>query len=121
MSPLNEIDYLLYSPGDCAGALGFGLNVEPPAPKRRFNQTLDLAKLQDVADAIIKDEEFPADSANDQIEDLMLIGTSMGGARPKAVVENESGLWIINSKGQMINGIMRALNMPCLFWHEVVA
>jgi serine/threonine-protein kinase HipA len=94
MPQLNEIDYLLYSPDDRAGALGFGLNVEPPAPKRRFNQTLDLAKLQDVADAIIKDEELPADSANDQIEDLMLIGTSMGGARPKAVVEDENSLWI---------------------------
>ena len=91
---LSEIDYLLYSPDDRAGALGFGLNQTPPAPKRLFNQTLDLEKLQSVADAIVKDEELPADAANDQIEDLMLIGTSMGGARPKAVVEDESGLWI---------------------------
>ncbi len=91
---LAEIDYLLYSPDDRAGALGFGLNQTPPAPKRLFNQTLDLEKLQNVADAIVKDEELPADAANDQIEDLMLIGTSMGGARPKAVVEDESGLWI---------------------------
>jgi len=91
---LSELDYLLYSPDDRAGALGFGLNKEPPAPKRRFNQTLDLAKLQDVADAIVKDEGLPADAPNDQVEDLMLIGTSMGGARPKAVVEDEYGLWI---------------------------
>ena len=27
-------------------------------------------------------------------EELLLLGTSMGGARPKAVVEDESGLWI---------------------------
>lgn len=91
---LGEIDYLLYSPDDRAGALGFGLYQTPPAPKRLFNQTLDLEKLQNVADAIVKDEELPADAANDQIEDLMLIGTSMGGARPKAVVEDEDGLWI---------------------------
>jgi serine/threonine-protein kinase HipA len=91
---LSEIDYLLYSPDDRAGALGFGLNQTPPAPKRLFNQTLDLEKLQSVADAIVKDEELPADATNDQIEDLMLIGTSMGGARPKAVVEDENGLWI---------------------------
>ena len=94
ITQLSEMDYLLYSPDDRAGALGFGLNVEPPAPKRKFNQTLDLAKLQNIADAIIKDEELPADTANDQIEDLMLIGTSMGGARPKAIVEDENGLWI---------------------------
>ncbi len=91
---LSEMDYLLYSPDDRAGALGFGLNVAPPAPKREFNQTIDLEKLLDVADAIMKDEELSADTANDQVEELMLIGTSMGGARPKAVVEDENGLWI---------------------------
>ncbi len=29
-----------------------------------------------------------------QVQDLLLIGTSMGGARPKAVVEDGEGLWI---------------------------
>ncbi len=91
---LSELDYLLYSPDDRAGALGFGLNQEPPAPKRRFNQTLDLEKLQAIADAIVQDEDLPAGSDHEQVEDLMLIGTSMGGARPKAVVEDDDGLWI---------------------------
>ena len=91
---LNELDYLLYSPDDRAGALGFGLNQKPPAPKRIFNQTLSLTELQNIADALMKDEELPADTAHAQIEDLMLIGTSMGGARPKAVVEDVDGLWI---------------------------
>ena len=35
---LTELDYLLNSPDDRAGALGFGLNVEPPAPLRTFNR-----------------------------------------------------------------------------------
>ena len=91
---LNELEYLLYSPDDRAGALGFGLNQVPPAPKRNFNKTLDLAKLQAVADAIVNDEDVPADAANEQVQNLMLIGTSMGGARPKAVVEDDAGLWI---------------------------
>jgi len=89
-----ELEYLLHSPDDRAGALGFGLNQTPPAPKRSFNQTLDLAKMQAVADAIVADAELPADAAHEQVENLMLIGTSMGGARPKAVVEDEAGLWI---------------------------
>ena len=89
-----EMAYLLYSPDDRAGALGFGLNQTPPAPKRSFNQTLDLAKMQAIADAIAADEELPADAAHEQVENLMLIGTSMGGAHPKAVVEDEAGLWI---------------------------
>ena len=30
---LGEFDYLLHGPDDRAGALGFGLNAEPPAPR----------------------------------------------------------------------------------------
>lgn len=99
-----EMGYLLYSPDDRAGALGFGLNQTPPAPKRTFNQTLDLEKVQVIADAIMADEEPAADDRrdhvgdlaadHDQVEKLLVIGTSMGGARPKAVVEDEAGLWI---------------------------
>lgn len=91
---LSELDYLMYSPDDRAGALGFGLSKMPPVPERIFNQTLDLEKLQKIADAIINEEEFSNAVANNQIADLLLIGTSMGGARPKAVVEDKEGLWI---------------------------
>jgi serine/threonine-protein kinase HipA len=91
---LGEIDYLLESPDDRAGALGFGLGQEPPAPRRKFNKTLDLAKLQKIADDIIRQEIKEKDDNVVQIEELMLIGTSMGGARPKTVVEDEQGLWI---------------------------
>lgn len=96
-----EMDYLLYSPDDRAGALGFGLGQAPPAPKRTFNRTLDLAMVQTIADAIVADEDQPAAGGagvavadHDQVEKLMVIGTSMGGARPKAVVEDDDGLWI---------------------------
>jgi serine/threonine-protein kinase HipA len=91
---LGEMDYLLESPDDRAGALGFGLGQEPPAPRRKFNKTLDLAKLQKIADDIVRDEVQEKDDDAIQIEALMLIGTSMGGARPKTVVEDDQGLWI---------------------------
>lgn len=91
---LGEIDYLLHSPDDRAGALGFGLNQKPPAPVRQFNRTLDLAKLQALADAIIADEAISNDPAAPQVADLLQLGTSMGGARPKAVVEDADGLWL---------------------------
>jgi serine/threonine-protein kinase HipA len=90
---LGEMDYLLDSPDDRAGALGFGLNHVPPAPLRKFNQTLDIAKLQRLADALIKNE-IPSDPAAPQVQELMLLGTSMGGARPKAVVQDAEGLWM---------------------------
>lgn len=90
---LGEIDYLLESPDDRAGALGFGLNATPPAPQRKFNRTLDLARLQELAEALIKDD-LPNDPEAAQVQDLMLLGTSMGGARPKAVVEGDGSLWL---------------------------
>lgn len=90
---LGEMDYLLESPDDRAGALGFGLNQEPPAPLRTFNKTLDLEKLQELAEALVTDR-FPADPDAPQVQELLLLGTSMGGARPKAVVEDDEGLWI---------------------------
>jgi serine/threonine-protein kinase HipA len=92
-SNLAEMDYLLESPDDRAGALGFGLGNVPPAPLRKFNKTLDLAKLQKLADALVKDE-IPSDPAAPQVQELLLLGTSMGGARPKAVVQDEEGLWM---------------------------
>lgn len=100
----SEMQYLLYSPDDRAGALGFGLNATPPAPKRTFNRTLDLATVQAIADSIVADEDQPVAATaapvvgtgadHEQVEEPLVIGTSMGGARPKAVVEDDDGLWI---------------------------
>ena len=91
---LAEFDYLMQSPDDRAGALGFGTGVEPPCPRHLFNRMLDLDTLQRAADAIVDDDREGAESARGLVEELLLLGTSMGGARPKAVVEDESGLWI---------------------------
>lgn len=90
---LGELDYLLNSADDRAGALGFGLGQQPPAPRRRFNKTVELAGLQEIAEALMRDEDVKTEEAA-QVQDLMLIGTSMGGSRPKAVVEDTDGLWI---------------------------
>ncbi len=90
---LTELDYLLQSPDDRAGALSFGLSQSPPAPLRKFNQTLELERLQSLADSILSDEGANGPSAA-QVEELLLVGTSMGGARPKTVVEDDEGLWL---------------------------
>jgi len=89
MAQLTELDYLLQSSDDRAGALGFGLGPKPPAPKRAFNKQIDLERLQALADAILTDEKLPADAEKGQVEELLLAGTSMGGARPKVVVVDE--------------------------------
>jgi serine/threonine-protein kinase HipA len=91
---LSELDYLLESPDDRVGALSFGLGQKPPAPKRKFNQAIELELLQQIAEAIIREEVDRSDHLAVQVQELMLLGTSMGGARPKAVVEDDAGLWI---------------------------
>ena len=91
---LGELDYLLESPDDRAGALGFGLGREPPAPKREFSKTLELEKLQRIAAALVRDEIGGHDDDAVQVQELLLLGTSMGGARPKTVVEDDDSLWI---------------------------
>ena len=91
---LSEMDYLLHAPDDRAGALSFGLKLTPPAIAPEFNQTIDLAHLQKIAMAVINGEPLPDEPNKEQVYNLMLIGTSMGGARPKTVVEDNDGLWI---------------------------
>jgi len=93
---LNEIDYLLESPDDRAGALGFGLTVKPPLSSHRFNKVMDLKKLIEVSETLIQDNNVDSigNSRTNRIKNLLLIGTSMGGARPKTVVEDQNGLWL---------------------------
>ncbi len=93
MPRLREIDYVLESPDDRAGALGFGMNGKPSAPPHKFSQTIELETLQAIAEALVRDE-IPGHPDAEQAQNLLRLGTSMGGARPKAVVESESGLWV---------------------------
>jgi serine/threonine-protein kinase HipA len=96
ISNLHEFDFLMYGPDDRAGALGFGLNVEPPIPHRHFNRTLDLEALQITAEAIINNDfsYLKEKKYIKQTQELLLAGTSMGGARPKATIEEKNSLWI---------------------------
>ena len=91
---LEESDYLMQGPDDRAGALGFGLDVEPHAPRRRFNATLDLARLQAAADAVTAGDPESGGSIAARAQELLLDSTSMGGARPKAVVQDDHVLWL---------------------------
>ena len=91
---LEGFDYLLGGPDDRAGALGFGVAVEPTASMPRFARALELDRLQRAADAVVGGVPARAGSAGAQVEELLWPGTSLGGARPKAVVQDADGLWI---------------------------
>lgn len=94
LEPRGDIDFLLQSPDDRSGALGFGKNFEPPAPKRKFYRIPDLEKLAAIAETIIVKEERHIESNSERIRAMIPFRTSMGGARPKAVVEDAEGLWL---------------------------
>jgi len=87
---LSEVDFLLHSPEDRVGALSFGRSATPPAPVHRFNRVLHLKLLLEEAERIEKDLPL----SEGQVSDLVNPGSSMGGARPKNVVEDEEGLWV---------------------------
>jgi serine/threonine-protein kinase HipA len=86
---LEEIDYLLNGPQDGAGYLSFGLKLEPPAPRRPYNRTHQLADLVAAAEAVDAGKRLPV-----HILEQLEPGTSMGGARPKATIEDGNRLWV---------------------------
>ncbi len=86
---LQEVDYLLHGPQDGAGYLSFGLKVAPPAPKRQYNRTHQLAELIATTQAIDTGRRVAA-----HLLEQLDPGTSMGGARPKATIEDAQSLWL---------------------------
>jgi len=86
---LDEIDYLLQGPQDGAGNLSFGLKVDPPAPKRLYNRTHQLGELIATAQSIEDGKALPP-----HLLEHLDPGTSMGGARPKATIEDAQSLWL---------------------------
>lgn len=89
---LDEMDFLLHGPDDRAGALSFGEEPAPPAPVQRFNRVLQLRELRRAAQAL--EDAAPGEPVAEQVGHLLEPGTSLGGARPKNVVEDDRGLWI---------------------------
>ena len=86
--------------------------------------------MQSIADIIVADDDGPNahrdqaadhDDDRDQVEKLMVIGISIGGARPKAVVEDEAGLWIAKFNRPDDLGTVRGLSTRCFCSPEPVA
>ena len=101
----NEIDFLLHTPDDRVGALGFGHCYEPPSPKRKFYGIPDLDRLSALAEGMTVKDESLVESNSQRIRSMSLFRTSVGGSRPKAVVEDAEGLWLakFNHRGDLFN------------------
>jgi len=92
---LQEIQYIVNSSDDRVGALDFRTFPDTPPRKHPFNNVLDLGDLMECAEKIEKEEPVPS-----EVLFLLRHGSSMGGARPKSVVEDEEGLWIAKFKSR---------------------
>jgi serine/threonine-protein kinase HipA len=117
---LTELDYLLHSPEDRAGALSFGRDKLPPAPVRKFNQAIQLQALLTAAEQFMEDEIQGKPGIPDQVFERLQPGTSMGGARPKNVVEDNEGRWLAKFPGKSdkwnnarVEGAMLSLAQEC--------
>ena len=115
---LTEVDYLLLSPEDRAGALSFGRGKAPPTPVYEFNQVVKLEALLAAAEAYM--DASGEERVTSQLFELLEPGTSMGGARPKNVVEDDEGLWLVKfpDRGDRwsnarVEGAMLALAEEC--------
>jgi serine/threonine-protein kinase HipA len=86
---LEEIDYLLNGPQDGAGYLSFSSDRMLKPRNRMFNRTHQLPGLVRAARDIEEGKRVPV-----HILEQLEPGTSMGGARPKATIEDGGRLWI---------------------------
>lgn len=89
-----EVDYLLTGPDDRAGALAFASDTRLPETRRTFHGIADLPELHAVADRVALDDLEGGGNHDRQQPRLTRCWTSMGGARPKAVVEHGNQLWL---------------------------
>lgn len=87
--PLPESEYLRHAGGNRTGALDFRAAPDSPTSHGPLAQVLDLAYLQEAAERIDAGEPIPA-----QLAGIFDAGSSMGGARPKAVVEVDGRQWL---------------------------
>ena len=86
---LNEGEYLLHSSGLRVGNLDFRSSPKFPEPEHTVPTLRDIDELIDAASRIRNDQ--PVDQ---EILQLFLHGSSLGGARPKCVIQDQGSLWI---------------------------
>lgn len=84
---LDELTYLLESGSDRIGALDFQVSATEYVPRQRKNATLD--ELMQSAERVEKGVPLSAD-----LDQALQHGTSLGGARPKALIEDDQRKFI---------------------------
>lgn len=83
----NEIDYLLLSGSNRIGALDF--QADNKVYLSRETKNVSLEELLKVAELVESEQPIP-----EELEYALIRGTSVGGARPKAVIQHEGKEYI---------------------------
>lgn len=94
--PQDELGYLLRAGGERAGTLDFSADRDtPPVPPRALAGLAELALAAEAVKAAEKGGEIPQ-----EFSQLLVCGTSSGGARPKFALLHESELWLAKFPSQ---------------------
>lgn len=88
---LDELTYLLESGSDRIGALDFQLSATEYVPRSPVNVTLD--ELLQSADRVEKGLPL-----TEELDQALYHGSSIGGARPKALIEDDGTKYIADRK-----------------------
>ncbi|TXM75265.1 type II toxin-antitoxin system HipA family toxin [Methylobacterium sp. WL69] len=88
-SPMTAGDWLLATGDERVGCLAFSETPAPPPPHPGYAAMADLDGIADGFERLERGEAVEGLAAR-----LWSAGASMGGARPKAVVEHQGTLWI---------------------------
>lgn len=83
----NELDYMLLSGSQRIGALDFQLDSEHY--QARINNTATLTQLMQASESVEKSEPLPP-----ELDNALQHGTSVGGARPKALIQDDEQFYI---------------------------
>lgn len=95
--PLREDEILLASPDTRVGALGFGATLDGPQRELPWPPALEARDRVDLVTAVGAYADYSADDharLDEALRRLVLPGSSLGGARPKATVVIDDELWI---------------------------
>jgi serine/threonine-protein kinase HipA len=89
---LSLLEYLYFAGDDRFGALGVSTSAAEYLPRRLgpLPTLRDAARIQELIRSLQDNEPVPADERR-----LLAPGVTMGGARPKALLEFDSAQWVV--------------------------
>jgi serine/threonine-protein kinase HipA len=89
---LSLLEYLYFAGDDRFGALGVSTTAAEYLPRRLgpLPTLRDAARIQELIHSLQDNEPVPADERR-----LLAPGVTMGGARPKALLEFDSAQWVV--------------------------